>query len=124
MYEYESKRINNYFELIEVCRKATSYFIGSFMYEIIIRQAEWKNPNTKNDFVNDFHKSYFAWDEKHSISYTRIQINCAIRIIESDMVEDALQYVINANDKKIGILEAKENAIYTLNLIQEGKLKY
>lgn len=43
MYEYESKKIKDYFELKDVCRKANSYFVGSFMLEMIMRRKEWEN---------------------------------------------------------------------------------
>lgn len=103
MCEHRSKKINNYFELKDVCRKATSYFIGSFMLELLVRQDEWKNPKTKNEFIKTFHQEYFAWDDNSSLEKTRNKVNCAIRIIESHMVEDALGYVINSNPLKMDI---------------------
>lgn len=124
MYEYESKKIKNHFELIDVCRKATSYFVGSFMIEMIMRRKEWENPETKTAFIESFHKEYFDWDDKCTISRTRNRVNLVIRIIESGLVEDALQYVLDSNDRKMNIPEAKENAEYTLDLIKSGKLKY
>ena len=124
MYEYESKKIENYFESKDVCRKATSYFVGSFMLEIIMRRDEWENPETKTSFIEDLHKEYFEWDDKWCINTTRNRVNCVIRIIKSGMVEDALQYVIDSNERKMNIPEAKENARKTLELIKSGKLKY
>ena len=47
-----------------------------------------------------------------------------IRIIESRMVEDALQYVIDSNDRKMDIPEAKENAVETLARIKSGQIQY
>ena len=124
MYRYESKKIKNNFELKDVCRKATSYFVGSFMLEMILRREEWENPDTKTAFIESFHQEYFAWDDKCGIAGTRNRVNCVIRIIESKMVEDALQYVIDSNDRKMDIPEAKENAKETLARIKSGKLKY
>ncbi len=124
MYEYQSKKIKDDMELRRVCRKATSYFVGSFMQEMIIRRREWENPGTKTAFVVSFHDAYCAWDEECRIDRTRNRINCMIRIIESGMVEDALRYVLDANDLKMDIPEAKENAQETLSLIRAGKLKY
>ena len=124
VYEYESKKIKNHFELKDVCRKATSYFVGSFMLEMIMRRTEWENPDTKTVFIESFHKEYFAWDEKCTVAKTRNKVNLVIRIIESRMVEDALQYVIDSNDLKMDIPEAKENAVETLACIKSGKIKY
>lgn len=58
-----SKPIKNQFEMIDICRKATSYFVGSFMLEMIKRRNEWQNSATKTRFIESFHQSYFAWDE-------------------------------------------------------------
>ncbi|MBO7319738.1 MAG: hypothetical protein J6V06_06955 [Clostridia bacterium] len=124
MYEYQSKPIKDYFELKRICGKATSYFVGSFMLEIIMRQEEWKNPETKTVFIENFHNEYFSWDKNHTIEKTRNKVNCVIRIIESRKVEDALQYVINSNELKMDISQARINAQETLNLITSGKLKY
>lgn len=124
MYEYESKKIKDYFELKDVCRKATSYFVGSFMLEMIMRRKEWENPETKTTFIESFHNEYFAWDPSWSICRTRNRVNLIIRIIESRMVEDALEYVINSNALKMNIPQAKENAERTLALIRAGKLEY
>lgn len=124
MYEYQSKEIKNYFELKEVVRKATSYFVGSFMLEMIMRRNEWENPETKTEFVKSFHQEYYGWDERCNEKLTRDKINCVIRIIESGMVEDALQYVIDGNDIKLRIPEVKECAEKTLSLIKSGKINY
>ena len=103
MYEYESKKIKDYFELKDVCRKANSYFVGSFMLEMIMRRKEWENLETKTFFIESFHKEYFAWDENCKIERARNRVNAVIRIIESGMVEDALQYVIDSNNRKMDI---------------------
>lgn len=124
MYEYESKKIKNHFELKEVCRKATSYFVGSFMLEMIVRRAEWGNQETKTAFIQDMYDQYFAWDEECSIAQIRNRVNCVIRIIESGLVEDALQYVIDSNPRKMDIPEAREAAEITLYRIRSGQLQY
>ena len=123
MKKEKSKTINNHFELIEVVRKASSYFVGSFTSELMVRQKEWENKETKTEFIKKFHDEYFAWDGKCSLDWTRNRINCVIRIIESGRVEDTLQYVIDANDKKMDIPEVKENAIRTLEMIRSGELQ-
>lgn len=119
-----SKEIRDHFELKDVCRKASSYFVGSFMLEMIKRRSEWENADTKKGFIEDLHSKYFSWDEKWPISRTRNYVNAVIRIIESRRVEDALEYVIDSNDKRMDIRQAKENAKETLELIQSGKLDY
>lgn len=124
MYEYESKKIKRYSELVDVCRKATCYFVGSFTLELIMRREEWEDPKRKTAFIESFHKEYFAWDEEGGIARTRNRVNCVIRIIESRMVEKALQYVIDSNKRKMDIPEARECARETLARINSGELKY
>lgn len=119
-----SKEIANHFELIDICRKASSYFVGSFTLELIKRRSEWENPETKTKFIESFYQEYFAWDENITADKVRNKVNCVIRIIESHRVEDALQYVIDSNDLKMDIPQAKINAQETLKLIQSGKLEY
>ena len=41
------------------------------MLEMIIRRAEWEDPETKTAFIESFHKEYFAWDDKCTVSKTR-----------------------------------------------------
>ena len=118
-----SKEIQNYFEMVDVCRKASSYFVGSFMIELLMRRAEWENPKTKMAFIQDFHNNYFAWDEDWSIDVTRNKVNCVIRIIESGYTKKALEYVLRANDKKLLIPQAKINAEETLAMIASGEIK-
>lgn len=119
-----SKEIKNHFELKEVCRRATSYFVGSFTLHLLMKRKEWENPETKTQFIKEFHEDCFGWDETCTLERTRNRVNCVIRIIESHRVEDALRYVLDANDLKLNIPEAKECAQYTLDLIESGKLKY
>ena len=98
--------------------------MGSFTLELIKRRSEWENPETKPKFIESFYQEYFAWDENITADKVRNKVNCVIRIIESHRVEDALQYVIDSNDLKMDIPQAKINAQETLKLIQSGKLEY
>ncbi len=50
-------------------------------------------------------------------------MNLAIRIIESGMVEDAMEYVINTNDEKLGCDESKTNARFMLERLKSGESK-
>ena len=51
------------------------------------------------------------------------RINLAIRIIESGMVVDAMEYVLNCSDKKIGCDESKVNAQFILDCLKSGESK-
>lgn len=119
MYEYQSKKIETLEELEDVCRKTTSYFVGSFMLEMIVKRKEWENPETKNAFVDYMFTEYlYHWPK----SRVRNRINLMIRIIESNMVEKALEYVAGANPHKLDDPEIIKYAEDTLNMIKTGKL--
>ena len=53
----------------------------------------------------------------------RNKINIIIRIIESDMVVQAMEYVLKANSRKLDVPEIKENAKLVLEHLENGKLK-
>ena len=116
------KKINNHFELKDVCRSAALWYVGSFMLEHIMRQDEWSNPETKEQFIKHMYNEYEGIDD--DISGTRTRVNCMIRIIESGLVEDAMQLVLDANIQKLGIPEAKENAQAVLDGLKSGKYTY
>lgn len=116
-----AKRIENYFQLIDVCRSAGLWYVGSFMGEILSKREQWEDSDTKNDFVKYMHTEYSGID--NDISGTRTRINCIIRIIESGYVRDALNMVIEANDNKLGCSQSKINAQATLDAIDAEIIK-
>ena len=113
------KKINNYFELKDVCRSAGLWYIGSFMSEFLENRDKWQNKETKENFVKYMYEEYGCCDS--DISGTRTRVNCIIRIIESGFVVDALNMVLQANDNKLGCDEAKVNAQDTLDDIKDGR---
>ena len=114
-----SKRINNMRELIDVCRRAGLWYVGSFMSEFLDNRKMWADPKTKGKFIAYMYREYGSNDS--DISGTRTRVNCIIRIIESDKVVEALELVLNASDDKIGCPDSKINARETLDEIKQGK---
>lgn len=51
----------------------------------------------------------------------RNRINLAIRISESGMVVNTMEYVINCNDNSMDCEESKVNAQYLLDRIKSGE---
>lgn len=119
-----SKPITSYVELIDVCRKCTSYFIGSLTLEFIMNRKKWENPETKSQYIECLHNEFSGWNEKATLDQTRNRANCLIRIIESHRVEEALEYVVNGNPLKMDVPEVREYAQEVLDMIHSGKLKY
>lgn len=101
-----------------VCRSVGLSYVGSFMGEFLDHREVWSNPDSKEKFIAYMYNSYDAWD--NDVSGTRTRVNCIIRIIESNMVEDALDLVLKANENKIGCLESKLNARFVLDGLKNG----
>lgn len=120
MYKEEPKPITNQFELKDVCRNAGLWYVGSFMLEFLKRKSEWKDETKKLTFIESMFEEYEGIDKDISGATTRV--NAMIRIIESDKVVDAMNLVLEANDKKLGCHQSKINAQAVLDLIAEGKL--
>ena len=117
-----SKEIENYFELKRVCRSAGLWYVGAFMIEFLMQQDKWSNPDTKNDCVEYMYRECGGTDS--DINGTRVRVNSVIRIIESRRVEEALELVLAADDRKLGCSEAKENARATLERLRNGEIRY
>ena len=118
-----SKQIKDNYELRNVCRSAGLSFIGSFMGEFLEKREVWSNPDTKLQFVGYMYSNYAknGWDD--DIAGTRTRVNCIIRIIESNKVEEALNLVLSANDNKLGCNESKINAQLVLDGLKNGLYK-
>ena len=99
-----SKKIENHFELKDVCRSAGLWYVGSFLLEFLKRKAEWQDADRKQEFIKSLYLEYPGIDD--DISGTTTRANAMIRIIESDKVKDAMQLVLDANEKKLGCVES------------------
>ena len=115
------KKIESYAALARVCRSAGLWYVGSFMMEFLEKQDLWRNPDTKEKFI---HYMITEYDVGDSDSSARTRINCVIRIVESKKVEEALQMVLDSNDKKLGCSDSKINAELCLDEIRKGNLKF
>ena len=116
-----SKPIKTYLELVKVCRSAGLWYVGSFMSEFLEKRELWSNSETKGQFIYHMLSEY---DSGGSGSSAITRINCVIRIVESNRVKEALQMVLDCNDKKIGCEESKINARECLEDILNGKYGY
>ena len=105
-----SKKIENHFELKDVCRSAGLWYVGSFLLEFLKRKAEWQDADRKQEFIKSLYLEYPGIDD--DISGTTTRANAMIRIIESDKVKDAMQLVLEANEKKLGCMESKTNVFF------------
>lgn len=96
----------------DAIESAGAWFIGSFMLEFVENYEKFQDKKTKTEYIEYFLKEYDVVTT--DINQLRNRINLAIRIIESGMVEAAMEYVINCNDNNMDCEESKVNARYLL----------
>lgn len=107
-------------DLKDVIRTATVGFVGCFMGCIIHDFDKLQDKDSKAAYIRELYKECDSWarDEYDM----RNKVNVLIRIIESNMVEQAMKYVLNANNRKLDIPDIKENARLVLEHLEAGKL--
>ena len=113
--------LHGYEDMVWAIQKAGAWFIGSFMVEFVDSYEEFQDKTRKARFISNFMEEYDSVTD--DIEQLRNRINLAIRIIESDMVEDAMEFVLNTNDFKLGCDESKTNAQFMLDRLKTGESK-
>lgn len=108
--------LNNYSDLQDAIKSAGAWFIGSFMMEFVDNYEKFQDKKTKTEYIEYFMKEYDVVTT--DFNQLRNRINLAIRIIESGMVVDAMEYVINCNDNSMDCEESKVNAQYLLDCLK------
>ena len=111
--------LNNYSDLQDAIKSAGAWFIGSFMMDFIDNYEKFQDKKTKTVYIEYFMKEYDV--ATTDFTQLRNRINLAIRIIESGMVMDAMEYVINCNDNNMDCEESKVNAQYLLDCLKTGE---
>jgi len=111
--------LNNFADMKEAIEKAGAWFIGSFMLEFVDNYEKFQDKDTKAEYVEYFIKEYDVVTT--DINQLRNRINLAIRIIESGMVEEAMEYVLSCSDNKMDCEESKVNAQYLLDCLKSGE---
>ncbi len=111
--------LNNYKDLKEAIEKAGAWFIGSFMLEFVDNYEKFQDKASKSEYISYFMKEYSVVTD--DINQLRNRINLAIRIIESGMVVEAMEYVINCNDTNMKCEESKVNAQFLLDCLKDGR---
>ena len=110
------KPLNNYEDMKDAIESAGAWFIGSFMLEFVDNYEKFQDKKTKTEYIEYFMKEYDSVTT--DFNQLRNRINLAIRIIESGMVEQAMEYVLNCNDNNMDCKESKVNAQYLLDCLK------
>ena len=102
-------------------KTAGAWFVGVFMREILHEYPKFCNDvNKRSEFIKYFHKEY---GENLGYTYDTTKAKCyaVIEIIKAGRVLDAIEYVIESNEKKVPE-EAYEAASELLDDIVKEKI--
>ena len=111
-----------YTEMLDKIHSAGAWFVGVFMGEFVNRYDDYnKDTASRASFINYIHKEY---GEKLGYSYdsTKTKSYALMSIIREGRVVDALEHVINCNEKKVPE-DAVDNAMEVIDAIVKGNIK-
>lgn len=108
-------------ELVENFESASPWFVGLYMETFLNNLSSLSNRQTKNEFTTDIHRyDPILIDENILDIYNRVE--SLLRIIKGNRVLDALKMVLDYDTDTIYDIYAREEAIYLLSLIKNGKI--
>lgn len=108
-------------ELIENFESASPWFVGLYMETFLNNLSFLSNRQSKNEFTYDIHRyDPILADENILDIYNRVE--SLLKIIKGNRVLDALKMVVDYNTDTIYDIYAREEAIYLLSLIKNGKM--
>ena len=108
-------------ELVENFESASPWFVGLYMETFLNNLNFLSNRQTKNEFTSDIHRyDPILIDENILDIYNRVE--SLLKIIKGDRVLDALKMVLDYDTDTIYDIYAREEAIYLLYLIKNGKI--
>jgi len=108
-------------ELVENFESASPWFVGLYMETFLNNLSFLSNRQTKNEFTADIHRyDPILIDENILDIYNRVE--SLLRIIKGNRALDALKMVLDYDTDTIYDIYAREEAIYLLSLIKNGKI--
>jgi len=108
-------------ELVENFQSASPWFVGLYMETFLNNLSFLSNRQTKNEFTADIHRyDPILIDENILDIYIRVE--SLLNIIKGNRVLDALKMVLDYDTDTIYDIYAREEAIYLLALIKNGKV--
>lgn len=108
-------------ELVENFESASPWFVGLYMETFLNNLSFLSNRQTKNEFTTDIHRyDPILIDENILDIYIRVE--SLLKIIRGNRVLDALKMVLDYDTDTIYDIYAREEAIYLLALIKNGKI--
>ncbi len=108
-------------ELVESFESASPWFVGLYMETFLNNLSFLSNRQAKNEFTSDIHRyDPILIDENILDIYNRVE--SLLKIIKGGRVLDALKMVLDYDTDTIYDIYAREEAIYLLTLIKNGKV--
>ena len=108
-------------ELVENFESASPWFVGLYMETFLNNLSFLSNRQAKNEFTSDIHRyDPILIDENILDIYNRVE--SLLKIIKGGRVLDALKMVLDYDTDTIYDIYAREEAIYLLTLIKNGKI--
>ena len=108
-------------ELVESFESASPWFVGLYMETFLNNLSFLSNQQAKNEFTSDIHRyDPILIDENILDIYNRVE--SLLKIIKGDRILDALKMVLDYDTDTIYDIYAREEAIYLLTLIKNGKI--
>ena len=111
-----------YEEMMRNVNTAGTWFVGAFMGEFLAKYPEYSTDLARRTaFIRYMHQEY-GKNLDYTYETTKTKCYAVMAIINGKRVLDALEHVINSNDKKVPE-DAKVNAKCAMDAIESGKLK-
>lgn len=110
-----------YEQMLRKINTAGTWFTGVFMGEILHRYPDFANDTAaKTAFIQYMHNEY-GMKLEYTYDSTKTKCYAIISIIEGYRVLDAIDHVIQSNDKRVSD-DARENANALLDEIITGNI--
>lgn len=111
-----------YAEMLEKIHSAGAWFVGTFMGEFLLKYDNYrKDSASRVVFINYIYQEY---GQKLGYTYDSTKTKCyaLMSIINGKRVLDALDHVINCNERKVPE-DAIDNAVALVDAIVKGKMQ-
>ena len=110
-----------YKQMTRKIQTAGTWFTGVFMGEILYNYSQINNDSVKTtEFIRYMHEEY-GKNLDYKFDSTKTKCYAILSIVRKGCVLEALEYVIESNDKKVDA-DAKENATALLNKISKNEI--
>ena len=110
-----------YKQMTDKIKSAGAWYTGTFLGEVLQAYPGLCDDSEKRkEFIEYMHNEYGEGLE-YTYDTTKTKVNALISIIEGGRTLDAIDYVIQCNEKKV-LESAAENATALLDAIISGKI--